>query len=75
MFGMCTVYSYGCKHEAQARGAYEKLMSQEHAGFSCMDSGLWLNPKWPYMGSTPDGIVTCDCHGTGICEIKVLTLL
>ncbi|MEQ2223035.1 hypothetical protein ILYODFUR_032587 [Ilyodon furcidens] len=22
------------------------------------------------MGSSPDGIVTCDCHGTGICEIK-----
>ncbi|KAK7886436.1 hypothetical protein WMY93_026057 [Mugilogobius chulae] len=62
--------SYGSKHEAQARGAYEKMMIQEHAGFSCMDSGLWLNPKWPYMGSSPDGIVTCDCHGTGICEIK-----
>ncbi|KTF83715.1 hypothetical protein cypCar_00026959, partial [Cyprinus carpio] len=64
------VPSYGCKHEAQARGAYEKLMVREHAGFSCMDSGLWLNPKWPYMGSSPDGIVACDCHGTGICEIK-----
>ncbi|XP_035996599.1 uncharacterized protein LOC118564015 [Fundulus heteroclitus] len=61
---------YGCKHEAQARGAYEKLMGREHAGFSCMDSGLWLNPKWPYMGSSPDGIVACDCHGTGICEMK-----
>uniref|UniRef100_A0A1A8N267 YqaJ viral recombinase domain-containing protein n=1 Tax=Nothobranchius pienaari TaxID=704102 RepID=A0A1A8N267_9TELE len=22
------------------------------------------------MGSSPDGVVTCDCHGTGICEIK-----
>ncbi|XP_051981796.1 uncharacterized protein LOC127643204 [Xyrauchen texanus] len=31
--------SYGCKHEAQARGVYEKLMGREHAGFSCMDSG------------------------------------
>ncbi|XP_051996015.1 uncharacterized protein LOC127653381 [Xyrauchen texanus] len=62
--------SYGCNHEAQARGVYEKLMGREHAGFSCMDSGLWLNPKWPYMGSSPDGIVACDCHGTGICEIK-----
>ncbi len=69
---MCTVYSYGCKHEAQARGVYEKLMGREHAGFSCMDSGLWLNPKWPYMGSSPDGIVSCDFHGTGICEIKVI---
>ncbi len=37
-----------------------------------MESGLWLNPKWPYMGASPDGIVTCDCHGTGICEIKVI---
>ncbi|XP_052001685.1 uncharacterized protein LOC127657076 isoform X2 [Xyrauchen texanus] len=62
--------SYGCKHEAQARGVYEKLMGREHAGFSCMDSGLWLNPKWPYMGSSPDGIVACDCHGTGTCKIK-----
>lgn len=69
MAGQLTT-SYGCKHEAQARGAYEKLMVREHAGFSCMDSGLWLNPKWPYMGSSPDGIVACDCHGTGICEIK-----
>ncbi|KAK0151911.1 hypothetical protein N1851_006715 [Merluccius polli] len=67
--------SYGCKHEAQARGAYEKLIGREHAGFSCMDSGLWLNPKWPYMGSSPDGIVTCDCHGTGICEMKGFCLI
>ncbi len=37
-----------------------------------MDSGLWLNPKWPYMGSSPDGIVSCDCHGTVICKIKVI---
>lgn len=41
-----------------------------HEGFSCMDSGLWLNSKWPYMGASPDGVVSCDCHGTGVCEIK-----
>ncbi|KAF7199465.1 transcript variant X1 [Nothobranchius furzeri] len=64
------VTSYGCQHESQARGAYEKLMGQEHTGFSCVNSDLWLNPRWPYMGSSPDGVVTCDCHGTGICEIK-----
>ncbi|KAJ4937914.1 hypothetical protein JOQ06_002543 [Pogonophryne albipinna] len=22
------------------------------------------------MGASPDGCVTCTCHGTGICEIK-----
>ncbi|XP_034068739.1 uncharacterized protein LOC117544632 isoform X4 [Gymnodraco acuticeps] len=42
----------------------------EGQGFSCKDSGLWLNPQWPYMGASPDGCVTCTCHGTGICEIK-----
>lgn len=47
-------------------------MSLEHEGFSCMESGLWLNSKWPYMGASPDGTVTCDCHGAGICEIKVI---
>ncbi|CAK6972964.1 uncharacterized protein LOC125246229 isoform X2 [Scomber scombrus] len=62
--------SYGCKHETEARRAYEKQMGLEHEGFSCMDSGLWLSPKWPYMGASPDGMVRCDCHGTGICEIK-----
>ncbi|KAM4528256.1 uncharacterized protein PAE49_000194 [Odontesthes bonariensis] len=63
-------YSYGNKHERRARRAYEKMMGQGHEGFSCMGSGLWMNPKWPYMGSSPDGMVVCDCHGNGICEIK-----
>ena len=35
------------------------------------ESGLWLNSQWPYMGASPDGIVVCSCHGTGVCEIKV----
>ncbi|XP_027140364.1 uncharacterized protein LOC113746909 isoform X3 [Larimichthys crocea] len=61
---------YGNKHEGQARRAYERMMTQEHEGFSCMDSGLWVNPKWPYMGASPDGMVACNCHGNGICEIK-----
>ena len=25
------------------------------------------------MGASPDGIVVCSCHGTGVCEIKVYT--
>ncbi|KAI4802438.1 hypothetical protein KUCAC02_020274, partial [Chaenocephalus aceratus] len=61
---------YGCKYEATARKQYEGVQSLHHQGFSCKDSGLWLNPQWPYMGASPDGCVTCTCHGTGICEIK-----
>ncbi|XP_033932167.1 uncharacterized protein [Pseudochaenichthys georgianus] len=61
---------YGCKYEATARKQYEGVQSLHHQGFSCKDSGLWLNPQWPYMGASPDRCVTCTCHGTGICEIK-----
>ncbi|XP_034094372.1 uncharacterized protein LOC117561180 isoform X3 [Gymnodraco acuticeps] len=61
---------YGCKYEATARKQYEGVQSLHHQGFSCKDSRLWLNPQWPYMGASPDGCVTCTCHGTGICEIK-----
>ncbi|KAJ4929158.1 hypothetical protein JOQ06_004777 [Pogonophryne albipinna] len=61
---------YGCKYEATAQKQYEGVQSLHHQGFSCKDSELWLNPQWPYMGASPDGCVTCTCHGTGICEIK-----
>lgn len=63
--------SYGCKHEAQARQEYEKLMNEKHENVSVSESGLWLNSQWPYMGASPDGVVVCSCHGTGVCEIKV----
>jgi len=34
------------------------------------ESGLFLNPKWPYLGASPDGIVTCRCCTQGVVEIK-----
>ena len=29
-----------------------------------------INPQWGYMGTTPDGKVTCACCGDGVIEIK-----
>ena len=34
------------------------------------DSGLVINPQWPYIGASPDGIVECTCHGKRVLEIK-----
>lgn len=48
-------------------GECEKL--HEHDGFY-MDGGLWL--KWPYMGSSSEGIVSCDHHRCEICIITVI---
>ncbi|XP_039551066.1 uncharacterized protein LOC120495514 isoform X2 [Pimephales promelas] len=33
-------------------------------------SGFVINPDLPWIGATPDGQVTCTCHGDGVLEIK-----
>lgn len=62
---------WGCKHEKEARAAYQKKMESMHVNFHIVDSGLWINKDFPYLGASPDGIVSCDCCGIGLCEIKV----
>ncbi len=32
--------------------------------------GLMIGPSFSYLGATPDGIVTCDCCGKGVLEVK-----
>ena len=31
---------------------------------------IYIDPKWPYLGASPDGIVDCKYCGMGVCEIK-----
>jgi len=35
-----------------------------------LDSGLVVNPQWPFIGACPDGVIECDCCGRGVLEIK-----
>ena len=49
----------------------EKKMESVHENFQIFDSGLWINKDFPFLGASPDGIVSCDCCGIGLCEIKV----
>ena len=62
--------SWGCNHEKSARDSYKESRKTAHAQFSVIDSGLVLNPKWPHLGASPDGIVQCECCGRGVLEIK-----
>ena len=45
-------------------------MSTTHAEFEVEATGLHVNPKYPYLGASPDGLVTCACCGTGLLEVK-----
>ena len=61
---------WGVQNECVARQRYTDLMSAEHKGFACSLTGLWVNPLYPHMGVNPDGVITCNCCGQGLLEIK-----
>ena len=49
---------------------YLSAKKLKHNDLSIADSGLVINPQWPFIGASPDGIVSCACCGTGVLEIK-----
>ena len=61
---------YGCKHEDTARQAYHEKLKMKHKNFIVIQCGLILDPEFPFMGATPDGLVNCKCCGSGVLEIK-----
>jgi len=61
---------YGCKHEDIARVAYIEKMQSYHENFMVIQCGLILDPEFPFMGATPDGIVYCKCCESRVLEIK-----
>ena len=62
--------NWGCRHEKQARDRYEKTVRFKHTNLQVAECGLFINPQWPFVGASPDGIITCDCCPKGVLEIK-----
>lgn len=62
--------SWGCEHEASACDEYSENMNIMHTNLKVRKSGLVINPNYPYIGASPDGVVSCECCGEGTVEIK-----
>jgi len=62
--------SWGCRHEQTARELDAQTMATSHDNFVLEKAGFAINPNFPIIGATPDGLVSCDCCGTGVVEIK-----
>lgn len=62
--------AWGNKNEKIALEVYIDQVSKQHEGFNVIRSGLVINPEFPHMGASPDGVVSCTCCGKGIVEIK-----
>ena len=45
-------------------------MEKLHTKFTVALSGLVVHPEHPHLGASPDGVVSCDCCGLGVLEIK-----
>ena len=51
------------QNENVARDQYTNLLSAEHDNFTCNLTGLWINPLYPHLGVSPDGVTSRSCHG------------
>ena len=63
----------GRKWEEYAFSKYKAVMEMEqHSNLSISKSGLVIS-KDVILGASPDGLVSCQCHGKGVVEIKSAT--
>ena len=47
-----------------------KATKPSHNNLKISENGLFVNPQWPFIGASPDGIITCECCTRGVLEIK-----
>lgn len=67
--------TYQTKNRKKAIEQYTRKAMLEHECFAYNQCGLIINPRLPYFVGSPDGIVSCSCHGEGCVEIKCLKIL
>ena len=68
---ICTAaMQIGRRWEDKAFIKYKSIMEKErHINLSVKKCGLIVGTNM-YIGASPDGLVSCDCHGKGVLEIK-----
>lgn len=57
-------------NEDLARNEYLEKMNKSHEDAEVFLSGLILNPNFPFLGASPDGILSCNCCPQRLLEIK-----
>ena len=61
---------YGRTNEYEARKKYNKLMSNTHAHFTMVSSGLAICMDDPMIAASLNGLCSCKCCGTATVEYK-----
>ena len=61
---------WGIQNEMVAVQEFKQKVSPSHTSFELKFTGLHVNPKFPHLGASPDGLVSCECCGEGLLEIN-----
>ena len=60
---------WGIANEKVALGKYRQSVS-DHDDVVVEQCGLFISTDYPFMGASPDSLVSCQCCGKGIVEVK-----
>lgn len=66
----CAATAWGRQNEERGQTQYRLQTDKHHCGFEMSQCGFIINPNFPQVGASPDGIVQCTCCGKGCVEIK-----
>jgi hypothetical protein len=62
---------HGITTESEAKVKFSSIYENDgHTDIEICESGLHLDPRYGYLGASPDLIVKCSCCGKGVVEIK-----
>ncbi|XP_053373009.1 uncharacterized protein LOC128546478 [Mercenaria mercenaria] len=61
---------HGQNSESKAMEELVTLLLPAHSNLTFRKSGLYVKKDLPYIAASPDGILTCNCCGQTVIEIK-----
>ena len=61
---------HGRRFEAVTFGELQEVLPHCHKGATLSHVGMRLSEQKPWLAASADGIICCECHGTGVLEIK-----
>ena len=61
---------WGIKNEEKAIDLYLKQFSSTHSDVEFRKTGLYIHPNFGYLRASPDGLLSCSCHGERLVEVK-----
>lgn len=63
----------GIESEREAVQTVVRILSESHTNVELHECGLFLCSQHPYLGASPDGLLTCNCCQPTLLEVKCPT--